>query len=409
MTAEILSVGTELLLGNIVDTNAAFLSQELAGLGVSVFRQTTVGDNHARLLAALKHAFDSADMVIISGGLGPTQDDITKAASAEYFGRGLVLHEESMQRIRLRFAARGRGISENAHLNAVIPDGAVVLQNDNGSAPGVVIEDGGKTLILLPGPPHEMTPMFTNYVVPYLREKSGRVFASRTLKIIGLGESQVESMLSDLITAQTNPTIAPYAKIGDVHVRLTASAESEAAAQELIAPLLEEICKRLTPHVYSTDGASLPEVVINLLRKQNHSLAVAESCTGGRVMSQLVSVAGCSAVLLEGLCTYSNEAKVSRLGICPEMIAAHGAVSAEVAAAMAEQVAKTSGATIGLSTTGIAGPGGGTADKPVGLVYIGLCVDGKTEAVQVNLIGNREEVRIRATNLALDMVRQRLG
>ena len=427
MTAEILSVGTELLLGNIVDTNAAFLSQELAGLGVSVFRQTTVGDNHKRLLNALKHAFDSADMVIISGGLGPTQDDITKAAAAEYFGQKLVLHEESMERIRQRFAARGRDIPESAHLNAVIPENARVLPNDNGSAPGVVLvgatakgarsavrrtgrqkSDVEKTLILLPGPPHEMKPMFINYVVPFLRKKSGRVFASRTLKISGLGESQVELMLSDLITAQTNPTIAPYAKIGDVHVRLTASAATEAAALELIAPLQAEIEKRLAPYVYSNDGSTLPEVVIRLLHAHNHTLAVAESCTGGRVMSELVSVAGCSQVLLEGLCTYSNQAKINRLGICESLLATHGAVSAQVAAAMAERVAKTAGATVGLSTTGIAGPGGGTADKPVGLVYIGLCINGKTETAKLNLTGNRNEVRVRATNLALDMLRQRL-
>jgi len=409
MTAEIMSVGTELLLGNIVDTNAAFLSQELAGLGVSVFRQTTVGDNHKRLLSALTHAFESTDMVIISGGLGPTQDDITKAAAAEYFGQKLILHEESMQRIRLRFAARGRDLPENAQLNAIIPENAKVFQNDNGSAPGVAIENNGKTLILLPGPPSEMMPMFTDYVAPFLQNKSERVFASHTLKIIGLGESQVESMLSDLITAQTNPTIAPYAKIGDVHVRLTASAISEAAAHELMAPLLAEIHKRLTPYVYSDDGSTLPEIITALMRKQNHRLAVAESCTGGRIMSELVSVAGCSAVFLEGVCTYSNDAKISRLGICKNLIQTHGAVSAEVAAAMAENIAKTAGATIGLATTGIAGPDGGTADKPVGLVYAGLYINGKTETAKFNLIGSRNEIRIRATNLALDMIRQRLS
>ena len=408
MTAEIMSVGTELLLGNIVDTNAAFLSQELAGLGVSVFRQTTVGDNHKRLLSALTHAFESADMVIVSGGLGPTQDDITKAAAAEYFGQKLILHEESMQRIRLRFAARGRGLPESAQLNAIIPENAKVLQNDNGSAPGIVIEENGKILILLPGPPSEMMPMFKDYVAPFLQNKSGCVFTSRTLKIIGLGESQVEHMLSDLITVQTNPTIAPYAKIGDVHVRLTASAASEAAAHKLIDPLLAEIHKRLTPHVYSDNGNTLPEIVIALLRKQNCSLAVAESCTGGRIMSELVSVAGCSTVFLEGVCTYSNEAKVARLGICKNLIQTHGAVSAEVAAAMAENVAKTAGTTIGLATTGIAGPDGGTADKPVGLVHVGIYISGKTETAKFNLIGSRNEIRIRATNLALDMLRQKL-
>ena len=402
MTAEILSVGTELLLGNIVDTNAAFLSQELAGLGVSVYRQTTVGDNHKRLFNALKHAFEDADMVIISGGLGPTQDDITKAVAAEYFGQELVLHEESVRRIEKRFA--GRELPVNVNRNAIIPENSHALPNDNGSAPGVIIEDNDKILILLPGPPHEMTPMFTNHVVPFLRKKSEEVFVSRTLKIIGLGESKIEDMLSDLITAQTNPTIAPYAKVGEVHVRLTASAKSEAAAEELIAPLSAEIGKRLAPHVYSDNGQSLPEVVVNLLKSKNHTLAVAESCTGGLIMSKLVSVPGCSSVILEGMCTYSNEAKIARLGVCASLIEAHGAVSPEVAASMAECVAKTSGATIGIATTGIAGPDGGTPDKPVGLVYIGLCVNGKTKTAKFNLTGSRNEVRIRSANLALDFL-----
>jgi len=434
MTAEILSVGTELLLGNIVDTNAAFLSRELAGLGVSVFRKTTVGDNHKRLFAALENAFSSADLVIISGGLGPTQDDITKAVAAEYFGQKLVLHEESMVRIKKRFADRERELPENVHLNAMIPEHAHVLPNDNGAAPGVVVSGttqsvGGKmlpiqtpgrsrhpafdteyhkTLILLPGPPHEMEPMFTNYVIPFLREKSGDVFVSRTLKITGLGESRVETMLMDLISAQTNPTIAPYAKVGEVHVRLTASAKSESAALELISPLLDEITKRLSPHVYSTNDKTLPETIVSLLQEQNHTLAVAESCTGGLVMAELVSVAGCSGVILEGLCTYSNEAKTARLGIDANMLKNHGAVSAQTAAAMAENVAKIAGATIGLSTTGIAGPGGGTDDKPIGLVYIGLYINGTAETEKLNLTGNRNEVRLRATNLALDMLRRRI-
>jgi len=407
MTAEILSVGTELLLGNIVDTNAAFLSQELAGLGVSVFRQTTVGDNHKRLFCALSNAFENADMVVISGGLGPTQDDITKAVAAEYFGLELVLHQESLRRAKARFAGRER--PENIERNAIIPEGSHVLQNDNGTAPGVVLEGkSAKTLILLPGPPHEMMPMFTNYVIPFLREKSGEVFISRTLKIIGLGESKVESMLDDLITAQTNPTIAPYAKVGDVHVRLTASAENEAAAEALINPLSAEIHSRLAPHIYSSDGSTLPEVVIKLLKTQNHTLAIAESCTGGLIMSELVSVPGCSSVILEGLCTYSNESKTVRLGVDANLIRMYGAVSAEVAAAMAENIAKTSGATIGISTTGVAGPDGGTPDKPVGLVYIGLCINGKTETAKLNLVGSRNTVRIRASSQALDILRRQL-
>jgi len=408
MVAEILSVGTELLLGNIVNTNAAFLSQELAGLGVSIYRETTVGDNHKRLFSALENAFESADMIIISGGLGPTQDDITKEVAAEYFGRGLVLHEESLERIKVRFAARGREIPISTDRNAIIPENSLVLPNDNGSAPGVVIEQDGKILILLPGPPHEMMPMFTRYVRPFLQQKSGKVFVSRTLKIIGIGESQVESMLMDLISAQTNPTIAPYAKVWDCHVRLTASAQSTAEAEKLIAPLAAEIHKRLGPHIYSDNDLTLPEIVVALLHKQNRTLAVAESCTGGLIMSELVSVAGCSSVFLEGLCTYSNAAKTVRLGVPATLIEKYGAVSAEVAAAMAEGVAKTAGATIGMSTTGIAGPDGGTAEKPVGLVYAGLYMNGKTETVTFNITGSRNEVRLRAANLALDMLRKQL-
>jgi len=408
MTAEILSVGTELLLGNIVDTNAAFLSQELAGLGVAVFRQTTVGDNHGRLFSALKSAFENADVAIISGGLGPTQDDITKAVAAEYFGRGLYLHEESLERIKKRFAIRGRDLPQNSEKNAIIPECAQVLPNDFGSAPGVILTDEGKTLILLPGPPSEMIPMFTNYVAPYLQQRSGKIFVSRTLKIIGIGESQVEAMLIDLISAQTNPTIAPYAKIGDVHVRLTAAAESEEEAERMLTPLAVEINKRLAPHVYSEDDRTLPEIVIELLVEQNHTLSVAESCTGGLIMSELVSVAGCSSVIMEGVCTYSNEAKVARLGVDAGLIAKHGAVSAEVAAAMAEGIAKTACTTIGLSTTGIAGPGGGTEEKPVGVVYVGLCINGKTETARFNTVGSRNEIRLRATNLAIDMLRRRL-
>jgi len=408
MVAEILSVGTELLLGNIVDTNAAFLSQELAGLGVSVFRETTVGDNHKRLFCALKNAFKSADVVIISGGLGPTQDDITKEVAAEYFGRGLVLHQESLERIKARFAARRRELPISTDRNAIIPEDSLVLPNDNGSAPGVVIEQDGKILILLPGPPNEMIPMFTNYVRPFLQQKSGKVFVSRTLKIIGIGESQVESMLMDLINVQTNPTIAPYAKIWDCHVRLTASAQSATEAEAFIAPLAAEIHKRLDPHIYSDNDATLPEIVVVLLQKQNCTLAIAESCTGGLIMSELVSVAGCSSVFLEGLCTYSNEAKTARLGVPAALIEKHGAVSAEVAAVMAEGVAKTAGATIGISTTGIAGPDGGTAEKPVGLVYAGLYINGEVETVKLNIIGSRNEVRLRAAHLVMDMLRRKL-
>lgn len=404
MTAEIISIGTELLLGNIIDTNAAFLSQNLAQLGISVFRKTTVGDNKQRLLCAIENAFENADIVITSGGLGPTLDDITKEAAAEYFGRDLYTHEESLSRIKSRFASLGRKI-ESTNRNAIIPKGAGVFQNDNGSAPGVLLEQDGKIMILLPGPPSEMRPMFTDYVVPFLAKKSDSVLTSCTLKIIGIGESQVETALLDLIQAQTNPTIAPYAKDFDVHVRITASAKSEEEAQVIMTPVLHEIRKRLGTKIYSETDATLPEIVLRLLREKKHTIATAESCTGGLVVSELIAIAGCSDIVHEGVVTYSNHAKVSRLAVCPDIIATHGAVSMEVAGAMASGACAVSGASVGLSTTGIAGPGGGTADKPVGLVYIGVCVDGNTQVIKYNTIGNRNEIRIRAAYAALDALR----
>jgi len=419
MTAEILSVGTELLLGTIVNTNAAFLSEALAKLGIAVYSQATVGDNHDRLMLQLQQSFGKADMLIVSGGLGPTQDDITKSVAAEYFGQALVMHEESLNRIKARFA--GRELPDNVERNALVLENAEILLNDNGAAPGIIIEKDGKTLIMLPGPPHEMEPMFTTYATAFLRKKTDRVFLSRTIKIIGIGESKVETMLQDLIDAQTNPTIAPYAKVGEVHVRVTASAPDEQAAKDLIHPLVTEICNRLTPHVYNesvilpqekeselNEESTLAEIVINLIKSQHNTLAIAESCTGGLLTADLVAIPGCSAILYEGLATYANISKIRRLGVSEDIIMTHGAVSRETAGAMAEGIAKTSGATIGISTTGIAGPDGGTPEKPVGLVYIGIHMDGKTETHEYKVIGNRNEIRTRVVKLALNILRQKM-
>ena len=407
ITAEILSVGTELLLGTIVNTNAAFLSRELAKLGVAVYSQTTVGDNQKRLVSALSQAFQKADMVITIGGLGPTQDDITKEGAAEYFGLKMVMDEPSLERIKIRFGVRT--LPENVEKNALVPETSTTLQNDNGSAPGICIEQNGKILILLPGPPHELEPMFTQYAVPFLRTKTHGAFYSRTLKIIGIGESKVEVLLKDLIDAQNNPTIAPYAKVGEVHVRITASAENDDAAACLIKPIADEIHKRLFPHIYGEDELTLAEAVVNLLKLRGHTLALAESCTGGVITSSLVGVPGCSAVLREGLVTYANESKINRLGVDAATISTYGAVSSQTAAKMAEGAAQTSGTSVALSVTGIAGPEGGTAEKPVGLVYIGLYMEGKeTKTAEHRIIGNRGEIRTRAAKLALDMLRQAL-
>ena len=402
MTAEIFSVGTELLLGNITDTNAAFIARELASLGIGVYRKTTVGDNHQRLLAAIQSS--SAALIIITGGLGPTEDDITKEVVAKYFDLPLVLHEPSLDRIKLRFANFGRKFIEGSEKNAIIPQGALVLPNNNGSAPGVVVTANNKTIIMLPGPPNEMLPMFAQEVKPYLASQSNQVFISQTLKIIGIGESQVEKLLLDLIQAQTNPTIAPYAKLGEVELRITAAAPTPAEAESLIAPISQEIHKRLGDNIYSNNGDTLAETVLKHLKGQ--TLAVAESCTGGLLASEIVKVGGCSSVFMGGVCTYSNEAKTQMLDVDSQLIDTHGAVSPEVATAMAEGVAKKFGTSIGISTTGVAGPEGGTPDKPVGLVYIGLHMNGHTTTTKINALGTRNEIRQRAVNTALDLLRR---
>ena len=405
MIAEVLGIGTELLLGDIANTNAQFLSRQLAGLGITVYGHTAVGDNPDRLRAALAHAFSKADMVVACGGLGPTLDDITKEVSAAYFGKEMVLHEDSWQAIQRRFA--GRNLPENVKRNAMVPEGSTIFPNSHGSAPGVCLEEGGKLLILLPGPPHELEPMFIEHAVPFLRKKTNMAFVSRVLKIVGIGESEVETRLRDLIDTQTNPTIAPYASLTEVALRITAAAKDEAAANKLIDPVAAEIYNRLGEHIYGEGDVSMAEVVMGLLKNQGKTIATAESCTGGLLASAFVDIPGSSGVLKEGVVTYSNESKSTRLGVTESLIKNNGAVSPEVAAAMAEGVARTAGADIGISTTGIAGPDGGTDTKPVGLVYIGLHIKGKdTKVITLRLMGDRNKIRTRAVVNALDFLRR---
>jgi nicotinamide-nucleotide amidase len=320
------------------------------------------------------------------------------------------MHEESRLRIRKRFESAGREVPEGPEQrNALVPQGAEVLPNDFGLAPGICIEKNGKILIMLPGPPHEMQPMFKNYAAKFLRRKTDCVFVSRTLKIVGMGESAAETEWRDLIDAQTNPTIAPYAKVGEVHIRVTASAETEAEAHALITPVADEIYTRMNPRVYGEDEQALAEIVLDKMKAGKYTLAVAESCTGGLVASNLVAIAGSSEVFREGFVTYSNEAKIARLNVPEDIINTHGAVSEEVAKSMAEGAARAAGTSIGLSTTGIAGPSGGTDEKPVGLVYIGLYIEGHGTVVSKhNTIGNRNEVRTRSAILALDLLRRNL-
>ena len=371
MNAEILAVGTELLLGDIVNTNAQFIAQGLAELGIDVYYQTVVGDNPERLKSAMHSAFDRADIIITTGGLGPTEDDLTKEIGAQYFGRKLVLDERALDRIKKFFDKMKRPMTDNNVKQAMVPENAVVMYNANGTAPGIIIENEKQILIMMPGPPREMKPMFSEQVKPYLASKQEYTLVSRVLRIAGVGESAMEMQVKDLIASQTNPTVAPYAKDVEAVLRITARAENADEAEKIIEPVAQEIYSRFGKSVYAEGETSMQETVAQMLVKRNKTIAVAESCTGGLVASRLIEYPGISSVLLEGAVTYSNEAKMRRLGVKRETLEAYGAVSAETAVEMAEGIAKSSGASIGLSTTGVAGPGP-SEGKPEGLVFIGV-------------------------------------
>lgn len=407
MKAEIMAVGTELLLGDILNTNAQFLAQELAALGIDVHYQTVVGDNPKRLEDTIFHAFSRADLIITTGGLGPTEDDLTKETAAKYFGEELVLDERALGRIKKYFDRTGRTMTQNNVKQAMVPaNHCTVLYNDNGTAPGIIIEKNGKIIVMLPGPPRETVPMFENQVKPYLAKKQEYTFVSRILRVAGIGESAMEDRVKDMIAAQTNPTIAPYAKDGESILRITAKAKDEAEAKKMIEPVAAALKERLGMAVYAEGETDMQTVVAELLLAKKITIAVAESCTGGMIASRLIDFPGISEVLVEGCVTYSNDAKVRRLGVKEETLSQYGAVSPQTAKEMAEGIAKTSGAEIGVATTGIAGPGGGTEEKPVGLVYIGICYQGKTEVFEHRFVGKRERIRERATYTALDALRK---
>lgn len=409
MKAEIMAVGTELLLGDILNTNAQFLAQELAALGIDVYYQTVVGDNPQRLKDTIFHAFSRVDLIITTGGLGPTEDDLTKETAAAYFGEKLVLDERALGRIRKYFDRTGRKMTENNIKQAMVPENhGTVLYNDNGTAPGIIMEKNGKIIVMLPGPPKETIPMFQNQVKPYLAQKQEYTFLSRILRVANVGESAMETKVKDLIDAQTNPTIAPYAKDGEAILRITAKAKDAAEADRLIEPVAAALRERLGDAVYAEGETNLQTVVAEQLLAKKMTLAVAESCTGGMIASQLVEFPGISAALQEACVTYSNEAKIRRLGVKAETLEKFGAVSEQTAREMAEGIAKTSGAAIGLATTGLAGPDGGTAEKPVGLVYIALHHNGKTIVEEHHFAGKRNVIRMRAANRALDLLRKML-
>ena len=408
MTVELICVGTELLLGNIVNTNAAWLAEQCAALGLSCYYQTVVGDNAQRLAGILQTGLERSDILILSGGLGPTQDDLTKETAAQVCGKRLTEDARSLSRIEEYFRERGLRMTDNNRKQALVPEGAVVVDNDNGTAPGLILEKDGKRIILLPGPPNELIPMFEKKIAPYLLSldpDGPSVIYSRTVKICGLGESGVEAMITDL-EALSNPTVAPYAKTGEVHLRVTARAAEEKEAKKLVKPVVKELERRFGRSVYTTKNeVTLEDAVAKLLKKHRLTVSTAESCTGGLAAGRLVNVPGVSEVFKTGFITYSNKAKRKLLGVKKETLERYGAVSPETAKEMALGAAKASGADVAVSVTGIAGPDGGSEEKPVGLVYMACFVCGNVWVERFHFKGNRAKIRESSVAAALTLMR----
>ncbi|MGE9970576.1 competence/damage-inducible protein A [Candidatus Pseudoscillospira sp. SGI.172] len=411
-TAELIAVGTELLLGNIANTDAQTLSRELSALGINVYYHTVVGDNPERLKKAVEIAKTRADLIITTGGLGPTCDDLTKNVLAEAFGKKLVYNPEAARRMEAYFQKlhpeSGRTMTENNYQQAYLPEGCTPFQNDRGTAPGCGFEADGIWVLMLPGPPSECGPMFRSRAVPYLAGLADGAIVNRSLRIFGMGESAVEFQLRDQMNAMKNPTLAPYAKEGEVELRITAKAPDPAAAQALIAPVEEELRSRFGPLVYGVDVSSLEEVCLALLKDQGLSLACAESCTGGLIAKRITDLAGASSVFHGGVVSYTNEVKHGVLGVPRELLDQFGAVSAPVAEAMAEGARRALGADLAVSATGVAGPDPDDRGNPVGLVYVALAWDGGVFVRTVHAAGPRERVRTVAASHAFDLLRRRL-
>ncbi len=409
MKAEILAVGTELLMGQIANTNAQYISSRLPNVGIGVYYHDVVGDNPERLKQCLALALSRSDIVIMTGGLGPTQDDLTKETVAVAVNRKLELDQESLDKMTAFFDRLNRTMTKNNVKQAYLPEGSIIIRNKNGTAPGCIIEEGDKVIIMLPGPPSEMIPMFEDSVMPYFAIKSEFRLVSRFLRIFGIGESAMEDMLIDLIDAQTNPTIAPYAKDGEVTLRITARYEKDSATEEdIITPVEDEIRRRLGDAVYSNENRNLEEVAAKLLMESSLTLALAESCTGGLLAAKLTEIPGISAVFDRAIVTYSNRSKVEVLGVKQNTLDQYGAVSEQTAKEMAEGVREVSSTDLGISVTGIAGPDGGSLEKPVGLVYIALAHKNGVTVKKLELWGNRNRVRYVTCLHVFDMLRRYL-
>lgn len=407
MRTEIIAVGTELLLGEIVNTDAPMIAQGLAELGIGVYFQTVCGDNPDRLKSVLEVAKQRADLIITTGGLGPTADDLTKETIAAAFGKGLVRDEESMARLREHF--KGRTMTKNNEKQADVPEGCTVFQNDWGTAPACAFEGEGCLVIMLPGPPRECTPLFREKVMPFLEKRRGGALCSRYVKVFGMGESEMASRLSRQMDTWENPTAAPYAKEGECLVRITAMGKNKEEAFAMTEPAVREVRQVLGDVVYGVDVDSLEQVVVQEMTARGLTLATAESCTGGLMGKRITDVPGASACYLGGVVSYQNEVKENLLGVRHETLITKGAVSEDTACQMAEGVRKALGADIGISTTGVAGPGGGTPEKPVGLIYVGISTKDRTWAVRIlRPRQSRESLRRLASSTAFDLVRRHL-
>ncbi|MCR4615680.1 MAG: competence/damage-inducible protein A [Clostridiales bacterium] len=406
-TCEIISVGTELLLGDILNTDEQFLSRKLASMGIAVLHRSSVGDNRERLAEEIRRALTRSDIVITSGGLGPTPDDLTKEVCCEVMDCPLVEHKDQSEKIRRYFEKKGMDMPESNLKQAMLPADCTVLENDNGTAPGGVIEKNGKCVIFLPGPPKELVPMFTDQAKPVLAKYSSGAIVSHSIRTMEIGESALAELAGDHMDSP-NPTVAPYAKDGEALLRITASAESAEKAEELCRPVIDGLVKKIGKYVYGVDYDSIQQRVVELLRENNKKLAIAESCTAGYTAKRLTDIPGASAVFDCGIISYSNEVKMNLLGVSEVTLKKYGAVSSQTACEMAEGVRRLAKADLGISMTGVAGPGSDSEDKPAGLIYIAISDGTKTvwEKLNTGKTNDREYNRYVSASRALNLVRK---
>ncbi|MCF8020618.1 competence-damage inducible regulator [Petrocella atlantisensis] len=401
MIGEIICVGNEILIGDTLNTNTRYLSKSMTNLGIEVAYQVVVGDHEERLLEAIETARRRSDVIVFTGGLGPTYDDMTKETVAKALDMTMVLDEAALEDMRLFFEQRKRTMAETNRKQAYRPSGGRMLRNENGTAPGIYIKDGETHYILLPGPPKELMPMFEKEVAPILETLSANVITSRIFQLSGIGESDLAEMIGHIMDISDNPRIAPYAKLGSVNIRVTAITGTKEEGKKQIEETTALLMPFLEPYCYSYEDKSLEEVVVQMIKEKNQTIAIAESCTGGLLSSRIINVPGVSKVYRNGFVTYSNGSKETWLKVPHALMVKEGAVSEAVAIAMAEGVAKVSDASIGVGITGIAGPDGGTPEKPVGMVCIGFTINGKSSANTFYFNGNRKKIRDYSVQYAL--------